>query len=235
MTKASTIRIGAVVAEAARRINAPQSLQERLAAIMPAVLGTVPGFEHASLSVTYRTGAVQSRTASSGLVEKLDLYQHKINEGPCLEALREPGLVMVPSVREESRWPRYTVRAAEAGITAQMAVHLRDDAGLRGALNLYRTTGEGIDPEAADLATLFATHVALALGRAHAEEHLNAALDTRKVIGQALGILMERYKIDEVRAFGFLSRASQNSNFKLRDVAREIVAQAETRYGVEDS
>ncbi|MEU4216442.1 GAF and ANTAR domain-containing protein [Actinoplanes sp. NPDC026623] len=235
MTQTSTTRIAAVVAEAARRINVPQSLQERLAAIVPVALSAVPGFDHASLSMADHNGQVRTRSASSGLVEKLDLYQYKTNEGPCLEALRGSGLVLVPSVRDEARWPRYIARAAEAGITAQMAVHLRDDAGVRGALNLYRTTGDGIDPEAPDLAALFAAHVAVALGRAHTEEQLNTAMETRKMIGQALGILMERYKIDEVRAFGFLTRASQNSNFKLRDIAREIVTQANTRYSAEDA
>ena len=235
MTETFATGIAAAVDEAARTINAPRGMQERLAAIVQAALDTVPGFDHVSVSVAYRDGPVQTRTASSDLVEKLDLGQYEAEEGPCFEALRRPGMVVVPSVRDEQRWPRYMARAVEAGITAQMAVHLRDDAGVRGALNLYRTSGDGIDPEAPELAALFATHAALALGRARTEEHLNTALDTRKMIGQALGILMERYKIDEARAFGFLTRASQNSNFKLRDIGREIVAQADTRYTAKDA
>lgn len=235
MTETSTTGIAAVVAEAARTINAPRSVQARLEAIVQAAPGTVPGFDQVSVSVSYRDGPVQTRAASSDVVEKLDLHQYEAEEGPCFEALRSPGLVVVPSVRAEQRWPDYVARAVQAGVTAQMAVHLRDEAGVRGSLNLYRTLGEGIDPDAPDLAVLFATHAALALGRAHTEEHLTTALDTRKMIGEALGILMERYKIDEGRAFGFLTRASQTSNFKLRDIAREIVAQADTRYRAKDA
>jgi GAF domain-containing protein len=235
VTETSTTRIAAVVAEAAKTINAPQSRQERLAAIVQAALGTVPGFDHVSLSVAYRNSPVHTRAASSDLVEKLDLHQYEAGEGPCLEALHRPGLIIVPSIRDDQRWPRYLARAAQAGVTSQIAVHLHDDAGLRGALNLYRTTGAGIEAEAPDLAALFATHAALALGRAHTEEHLTSALGTRKMIGQAIGILMERYKIDEGRAFDFLTRASQNSNFKLRDIAREVVAQADNRYRAGDA
>ncbi len=61
------------------------------------------------------------------------------------------------------------------------------------------------------------------MGFATTVDHLNEALSTRKVIGQAIGIAMERYGIDETRAFEFLIRVSQTSNTKLRDVATEIV------------
>ena len=158
VTQTSTTRIAAAVAAAARTINAPHSMPERLAAIVQAAQGTVPGFDHVSVSLAYRDGPVRTRAASSDLVEKLDLYQYEAEEGPCVEALRSPGLILLPTVRDEQRWPRYVARAAQAGIIAQMAVHLRDDAGVRGSLNLYRTTGDGIDPEAPDLASLFATH-----------------------------------------------------------------------------
>jgi AmiR/NasT family two-component response regulator len=63
----------------------------------------------------------------------------------------------------------------------------------------------------------------MALGRARRDEDLTAALLTRKVIGQAIGILMERFGLDEDRAFAYLVRVSSRSNVKLRDVAKEIV------------
>ena len=142
---------------------------------------------------------------------------------------------MVDSVRHEQRWPTYIPRAVEAGVTAQMAVPLRNGSEVRGALNLYSTTTEGIDPEAPDVAALFATHAGLALGWARNEEQLTDALATRKVIGQAIGLVMERFQIDEAKAFAFLARVSSTGNIKLRDVARELVAQSDTRYTFKDS
>ena len=68
------------------------------------------------------------------------------------------------------------------------------------------------------------------LGHAQQEDQLNQALQSRKVIGQAIGILMERYRIDADRAFQFLMRASSSSNIKLRDVADEIVSTSIERY-----
>jgi len=48
-------------------------------------------------------------------------------------------------------------------------------------------------------------------------------MSSRAVIGQATGIVMERYQIDPQRAFEYLARVSQTSNVKLRDVADHLV------------
>ena len=77
--------------------------------------------------------------------------------------------------------------------------------------------------EAEAIANLFATHAAIALGHAREREHLNEALQSRKLIGQAVGIVMERYSMNEDRAFDFLVRASSHGNIKLRQVAQELV------------
>jgi AmiR/NasT family two-component response regulator len=79
-------------------------------------------------------------------------------------------------------------------------------------------------------AELFAVHASIALGHAQQEHQLNQALSSRKVIGQAVGILMERYQIDQDRAFHFLMRVSSTSNIKLRDVAHELVTTTDTAF-----
>jgi AmiR/NasT family two-component response regulator len=58
-------------------------------------------------------------------------------------------------------------------------------------------------------------------------ENLKEAMQTRQLIGRAVGIAMERYRLDEQRAFAFLARVSQTSNVKLRAVAEELVAETE--------
>lgn len=128
-------------------------------------------------------------------------------------------------LRHDPRWPRYVPQAVERGVAAQMGVRLYIEDETLGGLNLCSTKTESIDPDLQHLATLFAAHAALALGKARHEEGLDAALATRKVIGQALGIVMERYGLDEDRAFQFLVRASQASNVKLLDIAQELVDQ----------
>jgi GAF domain-containing protein len=224
------------LAEAAIAINVPRSLDERLNAVVEVASKTVPGFDQASISLAYGDGPVHTRAASSELVEKLDLNQYEAEEGPCFEAFTSLDVVTVRSIGEEHRWPTYIARARETGVTAQLGVPLGDDGSeVRGALNLYSTTGAGIDAESVDIATMFATHATLALGWARTEEQLNEALATRKAIGQAIGIVMERYQINEDKAFGFLARVSQTSNIKLREVANELIAQTDTRYTFKES
>jgi hypothetical protein len=233
--------IADVIAQAATEINAVQTTDERLEAVVKAATGAVPGFEAASITLRATGGRPETRAASSVLVEELDQHQYEAAEGPCFEALTRQGPVTVPSVRHEQRWPTYIRRALQAGVTAQLAVHIGShgvDGGhgrVRGALNLYATTGEGIDPEAPGIALLLATNAALALGWTQAEEQLNQALATRKVIGQAIGIVMERYRVTEETAFAFLARVSSSRNVKLREVAAELVAESDSRYAGDDA
>ena len=57
----------------------------------------------------------------------------------------------------------------------------------------------------------------------------NAALASRKTIGQAIGLIMQRYQIDEDRALQFLIRASSTGNLRLRMVADEVASGASKR------
>jgi AmiR/NasT family two-component response regulator len=53
---------------------------------------------------------------------------------------------------------------------------------------------------------------------------LEVALLTRDIIGQAKGILMERYRITADEAFDRLRTASQHKNRKVRDLAEELAS-----------
>ncbi len=161
---------------------------------------------------------------------KKDTIQYEIGDGPCMEALRKAEVVVVPKIRHEQRWNGYVERAIERGLRSQLAVKLYlDDQGTLGGLNMYSTSREDIDPDAEPLAQLFAAHAAIALGKVREISNLNTALHSRKTIGQALGILMQRYDIDEDRAFTFLLRASSHGNIKLRDIAQELVDERNAR------
>jgi AmiR/NasT family two-component response regulator len=67
--------------------------------------------------------------------------------------------------------------------------------------------------------------VAIAVSTSVREQNLNAAIDSRKLIGQAQGILMERFSLSDAQAFAVLLRYSQNSNTKLRVIAERLVAE----------
>lgn len=222
--------LASALASAARSIGIKQSVEDALDAIVRTAQTSVPGFDHVGISIVDRHGRVETKAATDSLVWELDRLQYDLGEGPCVSAMRETPCVAVPHARTDGRWPRYLPEAVRAGLRSQLAVRLfLDSQGTMGGLNLYSTTRETLDPDAEWTADLFAAHAAIELGRAREIANLNEALHSRKLIGQAIGIVMERYQLDEDRAFAFLIRASSHGNVKLRDVAHDIVERASAR------
>jgi GAF domain-containing protein len=212
-----------VLAAAARTIDEQSSLPDTLETIARAAQLSIPDIDEVGISIVHRNGRIETRAATGQLVWDLDSLQYELGEGPCVSAMREFPVVMVDDLRHDQRWPRYVPRALAAGLHAQMAVRLYVEEETLGGLNMYSTQAWSINPDALHAAELFATHASVALGRARREEELHEALSTRQLIGQATGILMERYRIDDQRAFQYLVRVSSTTNTKLRLVAQRVV------------
>lgn len=225
--------IATALAEAAKAINRPRSLDETLEAIVRAAQQTVPGFEHAGISVVHRNGKIETRIGTAPLVWELDALQYEHREGPCFDALHthDPVLVM-EDAETEPRWSRYLPPAREKGLRSQLGLRVYIDDKTIGALNLY-SMNPGVDPDAVQVAELFATHAGIALGRARYEHQLSESVSSRQAIGTAVGIVMERYQITEDRAFQFLTRASMAANVKLRLIAQDIVETANEKYAAD--
>jgi GAF domain-containing protein len=211
------------VAEAARTLHQSRSLDETLQAIVEVACNSVPGFDQVGIATLERQGKIRTRAFTGALVRRLDELQYDLREGPCSAALQGDDAMSVSSLRREQRWPEYVPQALAVGVRSQMAVKMHLDHGTLGGINFYSTSSDDVSADAQALARLFATHAAIALGHAHERETLHKGLLTRKVIGQAIGILMERYEMNEDRAFAFLVRASSHKNIKLRAVAQELV------------
>jgi ANTAR domain/GAF domain len=221
-------RLAEALASAARTVNqADVTVDETLDVLVRAARHSVPGFDLAGISTVDSEGTATTRAVSDPLVMKFDELQYSLNEGPCLDALGSPHVVSVPRIRHEQRWTRYVPEVVQMGLRSQLAVKLSVDGnGTLGGINLYSTISDDIDPEAEHIAELFALHAATVLGAVNQIHHLNQAMHSRKVIGQAMGVLMERYGLQEDNAFHFLVRASQHDNIKVRDIAQEIVDKA---------
>jgi GAF domain-containing protein len=130
-------------------------------------------------------------------------------------------------MRSEQRWPRFSARAAGLGVGSMLSIQLYVRGEDLGALNLYHDRAGGFDDESEHIGLLLASHAGVALAAAQRQESLRAAVDTRDLIGQAKGILMERHKITADRAFALLVQVSQASGRKLRDVADHLVSSGE--------
>ncbi|GAA4900928.1 ANTAR domain-containing protein [Actinomycetospora succinea] len=189
------------------------------------------------VSVTLRRGGSDGYSTpaySDELAVRLDALQYEYEEGPCVRALEAGGLGVTGSedLAHDAAFPRFGPAAAEIGANSVFAVGLfpvGEKRPLRGALNFYRRRTGGFGQAEREAALLLAANVSTALAYVtvteSAELHdiqFQTALDSRDVIGQAKGILMERRGLDAAAAFDVLRRASQDLNVKLRDVAATL-------------
>lgn len=74
----------------------------------------------------------------------------------------------------------------------------------------------------ADLADVLASHEDL--GQVLQRSVDQVVMDSRAIIDQAIGVLIAQTGMTADRAFAELSRRSQNTNVKLREVAAQLVA-----------
>jgi GAF domain-containing protein len=167
---------------------------------------------------------LETCAATDRTVEQADALQYDLDEGPCRDSSWKRQTLVVTDLASDGRWPRWTVKVAELGIASVLAAELTDDQDHRlGSINVYWTEPRTFTSDEIAFVNIFARHAALALAESFNVAGLNTALDTRKRIGQAQGILMERYGLDETRAFEVLRRYSQDHNIKLRDVADDLI------------
>jgi GAF domain-containing protein len=202
-----------------RDLQGNSDVEGTLQAIVQAATGTVPGAEYASISAVGKRRVLQTKAATGGLARAVDQAQYETGQGPCLDALYEHRTVRLPDLEAEPRWPRFAAQAREVGAATMLAIQLYVRGQDLGALNLHSTHRNAFGDESEQVGLLFAAHAAVAMAGAESDANMNIALGHRDVIGQAKGILMERYKISAQDAFRLLVVTSQTTNIKLHDVA----------------
>ena len=210
--------------------DAPEAVLTRLCS---AAVVNVPGVDHAGLTMRDRDGNLFSYGSADPLVAELDALQAELAEGPCVDAAL-PGTTTTVHVEDfvgETRWPRFSAAARDRGVRGLLSFAMAPVEESPGALNLYARTPRAFGEPARLMAGAFATQAAIALYGARRIDGLTDAVETRDVIGQAKGILMERFTIDDRAAFDLLVSLSQDSNRKLVDVARWLTAEAGTAAG----
>lgn len=210
------------VADLAGRLR-PGDLDATLSSITAAAVDLLPEVDYASISVRH-DDHIETVGPTHEIVLPIDAQQYSLQEGPCYRAATDTPQVIAPRLADDPRFPHYGPMAAEVGIRSQAAFRLFERTTTLGALNLY-STRLGAFEDLEQTAALFRSQAAVAIAYAHEVTNLSEALETRTTIGKAMGIVMERYQLNDERAFAFLTRLSQHRNVKLRLVADEIVSE----------
>ncbi|ABK04548.1 putative GAF sensor protein [Arthrobacter sp. FB24] len=225
--RAASAGLAGQLSDLARDLQQEQDTEVILKIIVHAALELIPHVSEASISLVTGRRTIESRAASGELPVKIDALQSEMGQGPCLEAAYDERVVRVPDLANDNRWPGFAQAAYNLGARSMLSIQLFVEGDKLGALNLYGQDVNVFDDESEQIALLVAAHAAIAFSDAKEIAQLTQALDTRDLIGQAKGILMERFKITPQQAFLVLTKASSESNMKLRDVAEHLASSGE--------
>jgi hypothetical protein len=186
----------------------------------------IAGCDAASLTVLEKAGP-QTRAATHEIARSGDLIQYETGEGPCVDAAMEERWVYTADLGSDARWPLSAERLQrELGVGSMLSCRLALDAApsnTLGGLNLYALHEDAFSEQDRMLAILLSSLGAVVVDGSRQQANLRAAIESRQVIGEAIGILRAHDPfLTRDAAFALLNSASQRMNLKLREVARRI-------------
>jgi transcriptional regulator with GAF, ATPase, and Fis domain len=188
----------------------------------------IPGAEYAGVTITRNAKHIDTPAATHKWPILLDEIQQRHREGPCLTAAWEEKIIHVADLEADDRFPLYRQDGLDrTPIRSVMAFQMFIADERMGALNVYAEEPHAFGQESRDIGLIFAAHSSVAWNSARRDEQFKRALASRDTIGQAKGMIMERYGVDAVQAFEVLRKLSQDSNVPLVQVATELVTKAQ--------
>jgi hypothetical protein len=218
--------------ELAQALTRNDSVRETLRSILALALRTVPHCHAASVTVLDDKNHPGTIQATDDDTYELDRRQYELTDGPCLDAARHQVVNRWSLTEAEQRFPEFTSVAKDMGLRSYLSAGLALAGRRLGALNLSSRDDDGFSELDEEMVALFTVPAAAAIvvadRYADARElasQLEHALQSRAVIDQAIGIVMAQSRCSPEQAFAKLSRASNNRNVKLRELATEIVEQ----------
>ena len=211
------------MSELARTLARDRTLDAVLSEVTAAAVELIPGVDTAGILLVKKHGEFDSLATTSELPHQLDILQMTFEEGPCVQAALADTIVRTADFRTETRWPKYSPAVVEIGVLSGLSFKLYTGDRTAGALNLFGFKPRSWDTDAESIGSILAAHAAAAIVATQQEQQLKAALLSRDRIGQAKGIIMERFGVDDVRAFEMLRQLSQEQNTKLIEVAERVI------------
>lgn len=203
---------------------ATTSPDDTLGAITRCAAESLPGVDFAAVAYLEGGRKIAVRAQTDSIMTMIDDLQTELQQGPCLHTMQDGRhVVRVDDFTLETRWPAFSARAADLGVRSCCSFPLFVGDRRLGALSLFARQPNAFTPDTEVLGELFSTHASVALAGTRRESEFSEAIRHRDVIGQAKGVLMARYGLDEQAAFATLVRFSQTQNIKLYDVAVRLM------------
>jgi GAF domain-containing protein len=182
--------------------------------------------EDSGIMMVKARGKVETPAGTSDNITKAHALQAELDEGPCLEVIRgDEATCVTQNAATDPRWPVWGPRVAGLGYRSVVSVRLETNERKYGSLNAYSVGTNAFSQQDVEVMEILAAHASVAIAASQSLHDLNLALDSRTTIGQAQGILMAVYDLDIEGAFQYLRRLSQDSNIRLVDICKEVIAQ----------
>lgn len=219
------LTLGERMGEIARRLREQSADSESLlTAATQFAVDQVPGADFASITLVDSKGGITHPVVIGEEAQRVADVQRELGEGPCVGATFESTTIqLVEDTATDERWPGFAAAAHAAGVGSMLSFCLYVQSEAYGTLDLLARKPHAFDAESISIGSLYAVHAAVAFSAVREKEQIRAALTTRDVIGQAKGMIMERYKLDSDAAFRLLARLSQDSNIRLAEVAEQVI------------
>jgi len=184
----------------------------------------VPVAEDACISIARKGVIVATAAWTRDHALDAEQLQFAVGDGPLLRDVWEHEVVCSSDLVAEDRWPGWVARVTnEAKVRGFVSVALASSGRRLGAMTFYSTEPQAFTADDVDICLAYSTHVAIAVETAGEDVNKSIAMESRSLIGQATGVLMQRYEVDADRAFAVLRRVSQDTNTKLHAVALEVI------------
>jgi GAF domain-containing protein len=215
-----------VRADLAAELDQDASPEQLLDRIIRIAISLVPGAEAGSISLL-SDGALQTVAADGDAAFAIDDLQAGWGQGPSWQAVLEGRALRVDDLVTDPRWLEMSALAGEIGVRAVLACSLPMPRKQQGVLSLYSSRPAAFDAAAELVVPVFAARAAIATAYADKVSQLKRAMESRQLIGQAVGILMERHRLSSRQGFDTLVKASQEAHLKLREVAQRVIETGE--------
>lgn len=212
-------------AEIARTLREQPGVEQTMERAVEFAVALLDGCDEAGITIVTQQGRhVETVAATSNGVRRGDELQYQLNEGPCLDALRQEHTVMSSDLTLESRWPIWAPRVvAELDVRSMLAFQLFTTSESLGALNLYSHQVDAFNERSQLVGLALAAHIAVALAASREIASRDVGIVRRSIINQAEGVLMERYQLSANQAFDLLAKISKDRDSQLIDIASDLI------------
>lgn len=195
----------------------------------------IPGADGAGLTLL-EIDRADLIVKSEPFVRAIDNIQYGIGEGPCISAAATGETKRSGLLDKDPRWPQFGPRAGELGVHSALSLPLVVDTGVLGAMNVYAHAPHSFDARAQQIGETFAISAAIAVQHAQIfaqsirlAEKLQAGLNGRAMIDQAIGVLRRSSGFTAAAALARLEVMSEAEQMSVAAVAHAVVQNAVAR------